>query len=200
MIFAVAPLTNIALLYKIYPKISLRIKSLWIMGGNHLGVGNATQSAEFNFWNDPEAAQIVLKESECPMYIFPWEPSVEASKATPSDEWRMKVLPSNNNIITNLMDPVDEFIRVYGNFILCDAYCTACFLLPSLITKMQHSHVSVELAGNHTRGMMIVDHKRLETPNAFIIQEIDAEMFKRFLCWLCDHEEHNAEFAKKTDL
>jgi inosine-uridine nucleoside N-ribohydrolase len=52
-ILSLAPLTNIALLYKLYPEISQKIKSLYIMGGNHLGVGNTTMHAEFNFWFDP---------------------------------------------------------------------------------------------------------------------------------------------------
>ena len=169
------------------------------MGGNHMGVGNATKTGEFNFWNDPEAAHIVLMETKCTMYIFPWEPSVTACWATPTEEWRLKVLSSTNSAITQLMDPIDENIRRDGNFLACDAYLTCCFLVPEMIKKMEHCHVTVELGGNHTRGMMVIDHKRLETPNAFVIHEIDAEMFKRFLCWICDHKKHDAEFTNKKN-
>lgn len=197
VIFGVAPLTNIALLYKIYPEISSKIKSLWIMGGNHSGKGNVTRAGEFNFWNDPEAAHIVLRETKCPIFIFPWETAVETSKATPMDEWRLSVLSSNDNVTTKLMDATDKGVRKDGNFIACDAYLTSCFVVPKMIRKMVHEHVTVELGGNHTRGMMVIDHKRLEKPNAFIIHEIDKEMFKRFLCWVCDHHEYDIEFCKR---
>lgn len=175
----------------------MKMKSLWVMGGNHLGVGNATKTGEFNFWSDPEAAHIVLTESKCPMYIYPWEPSVKASEATPLDEWRLTVLPKYDSIITKFMDPIDKHIHINRNFIPCDAYLTCCFLVPQMITKMEHAHVTIELGGNHTRGMMVIDHKRLEKPNAFVIHAIDIEMFKRFLCWLCDHREYDDEFVKE---
>jgi inosine-uridine nucleoside N-ribohydrolase len=191
VIFAVGPLTNIALLYKLYPEISSKIKALWIMGGNFQGIGNITNCGEFNFWSDPEAAHIVLAESKCPLYIYPWEACLQASKATPLTQWRLKTLSSNQNAITNFMDPIDTKIQIKGNFIPCDSYATACFMIPQMITKMENCHVTVELAGNLTRGQMVIDHKKTEKPNAFVIQEIDAEMFKRFLMWICDHENSN---------
>lgn len=169
------------------------------MGGNHQGHGNVSRCAEFNFWGDPEAANIVLTESTCPVYIFPWEPCLEASKATPSKEWRMRVLSSNSNFLTDLMDPVEENVQVYGNFIPCDAYLTSCFLVPKLIKKINKLHVTVELAGNHTRGQMVIDRAMVQksNPNAFIIEEIDAEMFKKFLLWLCDHENSGFSLSKE---
>lgn len=91
------------------------------------------------------------------------------------------------------MDPIDRKIRIKGNFIPCDAYATACFMIPRMIKKMVNCHVTVELAGKHTRGQMIIDHKQIEKPNAFVIQEIDTEMFKSFLMWLCGHEDANID-------
>lgn len=188
---AVGPLTNIALLYKLHPEISSKIKNLWIMGGNFQGVGNVTNCGEFNFWADPEAAHIVLMESKCPVYIYPWEACLEASRATPVEEWRMKVLSGNQNAITNFMDPIDKKIRIKGNFIPCDCYATACFIAPKMIKQMENLHVTIELAGNHARGQMVIDYKKIEKPNAFVIKEIDTEMFNNFLLWVCGRENSN---------
>ncbi|KAJ2119147.1 rRNA-processing protein bfr2 [Coemansia sp. RSA 720] len=58
-IVAVGPLTNIALLLSVYPKVIPKIKVLSIMGGA-IGLGNTTAAAEFNIYCDPEAAHIVL--------------------------------------------------------------------------------------------------------------------------------------------
>lgn len=76
-IISVGPLTNLALAYKMYPEITLQIKDIFIMGGNHLGVGNLTRTAEFNFHADPESAHIVLDKSKCVVTILPWEACLE---------------------------------------------------------------------------------------------------------------------------
>ena len=54
-----APLTNIALLLRTYPECAHGIARIVFMGGA-AHVGNATASAEFNVFHDPEAAAVVL--------------------------------------------------------------------------------------------------------------------------------------------
>lgn len=54
-----APLTNIALLLRTYPDVAAGIEEICFMGGA-ANVGNATASAEFNVFHDPEAAAIVI--------------------------------------------------------------------------------------------------------------------------------------------
>ncbi len=54
-----APLTNIALLLRTYPEVAEGISEIVFMGGA-ANVGNATASAEFNVFHDPEAAAIAL--------------------------------------------------------------------------------------------------------------------------------------------
>ena len=55
----VGPLTNIAMALRAEPAIAEKIKQIVLMGGG-CREANITPSAEFNFWIDPEAAQIVL--------------------------------------------------------------------------------------------------------------------------------------------
>ncbi len=54
-----APMTNIALLLRTYPAVARGIRRIVFMGGT-AHVGNATASAEFNVFHDPEAAAVVL--------------------------------------------------------------------------------------------------------------------------------------------
>jgi inosine-uridine nucleoside N-ribohydrolase len=54
-----APLTNIALLLRTYPEAARGIGRIVFMGGA-AHIGNATASAEFNVFHDPEAAAITL--------------------------------------------------------------------------------------------------------------------------------------------
>src|SRR6266568_4942332 len=60
-ILALGPMTNVALALRMKPEIETKIKRIVFMGGNIRVPGNATPSAEFNFWFDPEAARIVLR-------------------------------------------------------------------------------------------------------------------------------------------
>lgn len=158
------------------------------MGGNHLGVGNVTTCAEFNFWFDPEAAHIVVNEIFCPLFILPFEPTVKASLKMPHKNWRFSVLNSIESEFMNVLDLVEKNVDYRGTFIPCDAFLIACFCFPNMITKIRKHAVSVELSGNFTRGQMILDHRREEEENAFIIEEMDARFFKKLLCWVAGHE------------
>lgn len=64
-IIAIGPLTNIAMAIRLEPGLAQKIKKLAIMGGAigsiDGGAGNITPNAEFNFWVDPEAAQVVVR-------------------------------------------------------------------------------------------------------------------------------------------
>lgn len=160
------------------------------MGGNHRGVGNISRCAEFNFWCDPEAAHIVLDESKCPIIIYPWEPCIDAAQSLPFEEWRINMLASNGNPYTNLLNPVEikAYKNVLANWTPCDNFLACCFIMPKMIQKMEKLHVTVELSGNHTRGQMIIDHLDKSPPNAFVIQKINAELFKKLMLWVCDHQ------------
>ena len=57
---ALGPLTNIARILIEEPVIKDSIKEILIMGGSVFTAGNATNEAEFNFYQDPEAAKVVL--------------------------------------------------------------------------------------------------------------------------------------------
>ncbi|KAJ1467245.1 Inosine/uridine-preferring nucleoside hydrolase domain-containing protein [Baffinella frigidus] len=63
-VVATGPLTNVALLLKLYPEVAERIErfAAWLLHhvhGRRHGVGNTGPCAEFNIQNDPEAAKIV---------------------------------------------------------------------------------------------------------------------------------------------
>jgi inosine-uridine nucleoside N-ribohydrolase len=59
-IIALGPLTNIALLMQHYPKAMDYIGEVIIMGGAIQTAGNITPHAEFNFYNDPIAADQIM--------------------------------------------------------------------------------------------------------------------------------------------
>lgn len=68
VLIALAPLTNVALLIRMYPDVAARLDRIVFMGGS-ASVGNATPVAEFNTWADPEAAAIVV-DSGIPTMMY----------------------------------------------------------------------------------------------------------------------------------
>ncbi len=165
-----------------------------MMGGNYQGQGNVNKSAEFNFWFDPEAAWIFLKETKCPIFNMPYEVCDRISYNFPLQEFRLNVLSKNGNEIIQLLDKI-ESLRFqkhremnFTRWRCCDLYSAFCFIFPDAIKKSAKFHATVELAGNYTRGQMVLDHLKKEDSNIEIIQEIDIEVFRKFCLWICGHE------------
>ena len=61
-VLAIGPLTNLALAFRKAPDIALKLQRIVYMGGAVDVPGNITATAEFNWWFDPEAARIVLRQ------------------------------------------------------------------------------------------------------------------------------------------
>jgi len=63
-LIATGPLTNVAHAFELHPKLPELLARLVLMGGAYgltpRGTGNRTPFAEFNIWQDPEAAHIVF--------------------------------------------------------------------------------------------------------------------------------------------
>ena len=65
---ALAPQTNVAMLLTLHPEVADHLERILFMGGS-AGTGNITAVAEFNVWQDPEAATCVL-ESGIPVTMY----------------------------------------------------------------------------------------------------------------------------------
>jgi inosine-uridine nucleoside N-ribohydrolase len=91
-ILAIGPLTNIAMAMRMEPAFAGNVKQLVIMGGAIAsqpdGGGNHTPNAEFNFYVDPEAAQVVLR-SGIPIVLSTLNVS---RKAKFTKEWYDKIV------------------------------------------------------------------------------------------------------------
>jgi purine nucleosidase len=66
---AIGPLTNVAAALLADPSLAGRLEHVVVMGGAFETPGNVTPTAEFNFFMDPEAAQIVLAAGVTPVLV-----------------------------------------------------------------------------------------------------------------------------------
>ncbi|XP_060909321.1 inosine-uridine preferring nucleoside hydrolase [Labrus mixtus] len=190
---ATAPLTNLALAVKMDPSLPSKLRGLYIMGGNTESRGNTTVCAEFNFAADPEAAYIVLNEYNCPTYLACWEFTCysklswefcDAWLAQDTDKARFMARIFGHSIEASRSERCEkEFVAGTG-FVSCDSYAMAAAVDDSFVLESDEYPVSVELAGTHTRGMMVVDtvgFMKKSPKKAFIIKKVDMKKFEHMM-------------------
>lgn len=154
-----APMTNIALLLRTYPQVAPKIERIVFMGGA-ADVGNATASAEFNVFHDPEAAAVVLAATaelgvRVTMYgldVF-YAPAVTREQAAqlaahPSDAARLGAA-----LITFQCDRFETDAATIG-----DAGAVCAVIDPGGLTTRELP-MRVELGGSWSRGRTIVDRR-----------------------------------------
>ncbi|XP_055301164.1 nucleoside hydrolase-like [Sitodiplosis mosellana] len=180
-LICLGPLTNIAMAIKTYPEIKKDIKDVFIMGGNCKGRGNALAGSEFNFYMDPEAANIALNSLKCPMTIVPLEC---ASEIDISLDWRFNVLGSVDHTNVQLLNEIEQIAyrgkQFYTPF---DSLLVAVFLFPEKCIQTKYNyHATVELQGLHTRGQ-IVFNLNSSKHNVCVIETVYQEETKTLLLW-----------------
>ncbi|AWR96530.1 nucleoside hydrolase [Acidianus sulfidivorans JP7] len=187
-ILAVSPLTNLALAYLKDPTITKRIKKVWIMGGA-FSKGNTTPIAEYNFWVDPEAAEIVLN-SGFDITIVPWEVTEEAAEI--NDEiWNKIELIKNraSDFFINVNRTLREYSKKYEGHgsIHTDSLTVTIAYDQSIILEQKQFNVTVETCST-ARGAMLVDWYNLtNTPNAKIVLKADKQKFVNYLLSSLEH-------------
>jgi len=71
-IITLGPLTNIAVAIMLDPEAMRKVKKIYAMGSAGLGFGNVSPVAEFNIWQDAEAAKITL-DFGIPLLFVGWD-------------------------------------------------------------------------------------------------------------------------------
>ncbi|SDS34231.1 pyrimidine-specific ribonucleoside hydrolase [Nocardioides scoriae] len=153
-----APLTNIALLLRTHPQVARGLERIVFMGGA-AEVGNATASAEFNVFHDPEAAAVVLDAAtelgiELVMYgldVF-YGPQVTREQAA---ELLAQDGPARlaGELITFQCDRFGT-----GSATIGDAGAVCAVIDPGALA-VRPLPMRVELAGTWSRGRTIVDRR-----------------------------------------
>jgi inosine-uridine nucleoside N-ribohydrolase len=154
---AVGPLTNVALFVRTHPELVERLASIRIMGGA-ITEGNTTASAEFNIWQDPEAARIVL---DCgrPITLMTLDVTHQALFRE-ADVVRLEALGTRPaRVFAGLLRFFARFhAERYGwdGSPIHDAVAVGHLALPELVETRPY-RVDVETASELTRGRTVGD-------------------------------------------
>lgn len=155
-----APLTNIALLLRTYPEVAAGLEEICFMGGA-ADVGNATASAEFNVFHDPEAAAVVIDacadlDVRLRMYgldVF-YQPAVTREQARAlidADPTGPGGLAGR--LITYQCDRFGADAGTIG-----DAGAVCAVIAPAAL-RTEPLPVRIELGGTWSRGRTVVDRR-----------------------------------------
>lgn len=167
-IVAMGRLTNLALAYLLDPAVMNSIRQIYWTGGSISVPGNVRAVTEANLDGDPEAAR-VLFNSGAPLTILPLDVTMRAL-VTAEDVARMAT--SRIPGVLHLSRILPYYLDFYESILGVRAAAAHCGLLLSiaadetLIAKSHRLPVDVELGGNFTRGMLVVDRRslRADTP------------------------------------
>ena len=169
-LIALAPLTNIALLFQTAPEVKAKVRELAIMGGA-FGVGNATAVAEFNILHDPEAADVVFR-SGVPILMYGLDvfrrvcftqAEVERWFASPAYLASRPYPDTPPALVAHL------FYFLFSNFrrssvSIGDAGCVAAVIDRAGLAS-EFLPVYIETGGRFCRGQTVVDRRPLDMVN-----------------------------------
>ncbi len=155
-----APMTNVALLLRTYPDAAAGLREIVFMGGA-AQAGNATASAEFNVWHDPEAAAIVLEsaaELGIPVVMYGLDVFYDVRV---SREQAAELIAVGGRGPAELAGRLIDY--QCGRFGQPDATIgdagAVCAVIDRVGLTTTRRPVRVELAGAYSRGRTVVDRR-----------------------------------------
>lgn len=179
-ILALGPLSNIARAIQLDAEFTTNVKQLVMMGGAINVAGNKNRVAEFNFFVDPEAADIVFR-SRIPKVLVPLDAcnqvvlQVDDFKKITNTHLQSILIPMMEHFVAGLtVDEGTSGILVY------DALA-AYFLLNSDACTVESMDVVIETQGEHTSGMSVAEKRahKVEETNVEVVTKIDDAQFRR---------------------
>ena len=176
---AVGPLTNVALALRNDPDLVGHLAGITVMGGS-AGGGNVTAAAEFNIWADPEAAAVVFAEA-APITMVGLNATNQVLFGPPeADRMRASGTPTGA-LAADLVDYAHRRCLEAGRPAtpIHDAVAVIAVTHPHLFTTSRHP-VAVELRGEHTRGMTVVDDRpaAAETGGCDVVRDVQTDRVK----------------------
>ncbi len=181
-IVAIGPLTNIATAVVTDREFAGRVKSLYIMGGSNNGRGNITASAEYNFYVDPEAAQIVMAAGFNDLHLITWDPVTLRDATIKRDDYeRLGELGTPlARFFKSMCDATidyDESVGIDGST-HPDSLTLAVLLHPELVLAEAPYRVDVETASDLTRGYSAMAWGKFGlAANAQVVEAVDGGAF-----------------------
>lgn len=192
-IFALGPLTNIALALK-KDKDAFKDAEIICMGGAFRTHGNSSPIAEFNFWVDPDAADYVIKNFPGKVKLIPLDVTREFVLTPNIISFLSHLDKDRTDYIRSITDFYMEFHYEYEDIIGCVINDPLTFIADLREDLFKTEEYYCEVATSSAAiGELIVDEYNFykKDSNVILYTEINSELaMKEFLSRLYkDHKE-----------
>ena len=182
-IVATAPLTNVALLLKVFPDVKQNIEHIYVMGGSTLQ-GNITLASEFNAYVDPEAAQIVF-DSGLPITLSGLNLTENKAYMKMDEIKHIKELGKVGVMASSILDfyASAEVAKGMTKIPVHDACAVLSLIAPELFTKSTNYSLDVSLTNDEFRGMTYPDRRVYaeEKNNVKVLEDVDRDAFVKYI-------------------
>ncbi len=175
-IMAFGPLTNVANLFSDHPNCKEYIDTIYIMGGSVNGVAGYTKHAEFSFYYDPHAAQLVLN-SGVNIRIVPMEVGLGWNLSVKDIDTLSKT-NLTGQLFKHMLRPENREFNYVDRACLFDTTTLLYMLKPDLFVSY-NCECRVELESNVTLGKLNCNFNSTR-PNCKVICECNEEKVKDF--------------------
>ena len=157
-LFAIGPLSNVALAIRKEPRIVKAIKEMVIMGGAIREGGNMSPLAEFNIFVDPHAAHIVF-HSGIPITLIPLDVThkclIMRADVERINQVKSPVASFIKDALSVYFDYYEETTKFEGSA-LHDPLTLATIIAPELLT-LEKLYVDVDISGGISMGNTFAD-------------------------------------------
>lgn len=181
------PLSNVAAALLRAPEIAVAVREIVVMGGAHTRVGNiaSSPSAEYNIWEDPEAARIVFR-SGAPLTMVGIELCRGEAVLSAEDQQRLRALGTKHAaFVLDINGFLQSAVARFGikGIDLPDPVAMAVALDRRVLAEEARYYVDVEVTGELTSGETVVDSLGIGgyAPNVAVGLRLDAAYFKEML-------------------
>lgn len=199
---ATGPLTNLAMLLKLFPEVKSKIREIVFMGGAACG-GNVTPAAEFNIYTDPEAARIVF-HAGIPLVMCGLDATLHCTltrrQVTKLCQSQSPVAKACGDMVGFSLENTSSKYR--GEVSVHDAVPYMYLLHPEIFT-IKPAILDVDCSEGPSRGATLCDfrwwdHEEGEL-DSFILMDADKSKFQEYLI-MALFELGEALYGKKEGL
>lgn len=185
-LICLAPLSNIAMLLRMYPRIGDKIERIYVMGGTFAAPGNTTPAAEFNVRYDPEAAAIVL-HSGLPVTLYPLDPFMQVRFTKEESKAMTQAKGAGARIAGGI---ALHYCRFFGmNFSLIGDAGTVATVIDPEGANWVRRPVHVDLSSGTSRGATVFDRRILtdgfaregKWTDVDVVTKVDAPRYRKLM-------------------
>lgn len=179
------PLTNIALAMRIAPDAMKKVKRISIMGSAGLGSGNVSPVAEFNIWQDAEAAKIVNDFGAKLMYVG-WDACLGDAVLNEKEIEEIRFSGELGKFAIDCNKCLLEMnIKRFGYPCLdmADPAAISAALHPECILECSEYYCEVDVSSGPSYGSVLVDkyHFSGKKLNASVCSKLKPDVYKNYI-------------------